>query len=134
MPDICLQHMLAVMLVDQTVSFHAAHDKARMQDPAVLRQRAKMNLVRDDELSRFLPVRVAVVEIELSDGTRFSERVAAVRGTPGNPMSRGEVIDKARDLMAPILGLETSTHLMERVFAIEAVADIRELRPLLQRG
>ena len=134
MPDICLQHMLAVMLVDQTVSFHAAHDKARMQDPAVLRQRAKVSLVRDEELSRFLPVRVAAVEIELSDGTRLSERVAAVRGTPRNPMSRGEVIDKARDLMAPILGRETSTHLMERVFAIEAVADIRELRPLLQGG
>src|SRR5437764_13894629 len=26
-PDICLQHMIAVMLIDKTVSFHAAHDK-----------------------------------------------------------------------------------------------------------
>jgi 2-methylcitrate dehydratase PrpD len=33
-PDICLQHMVAVMLVDKTVSFHAAHDKPRMQDSA----------------------------------------------------------------------------------------------------
>ena len=32
MPDICLQHMIAVMLMDKTVSFHAAHDKPRMQD------------------------------------------------------------------------------------------------------
>ena len=31
-PDICLQHMIAVMLIDKTVSFHAAHDKPRMQD------------------------------------------------------------------------------------------------------
>ena len=28
MPDISLQHMVAVMLVDKTASFHAAHDKA----------------------------------------------------------------------------------------------------------
>src|SRR5262249_26725664 len=42
-PDICLQHMIAVMLVDKTVSFHAAHDKPRMQDAAILRQRAKVN-------------------------------------------------------------------------------------------
>ena len=94
-PDICMEHMVAVMLLDKTVSFHAAHDKPRMQDPAVLRQRAKVNLVHDEELNRFLPVRVAVVEIELADGSRLSERVTAVRGTPRNPMSRAEVIDKA---------------------------------------
>ena len=32
MPDICLQHMMAVMLVDGTASFASAHDKARMKD------------------------------------------------------------------------------------------------------
>ena len=47
MPDICLQHMVAVMLLDKTASFKAAHDKARMKDPAVLRQRAKVQLVPD---------------------------------------------------------------------------------------
>ena len=133
-PDICLQHMVAVMLLDKTVSFHAAHDKPRMQDPAALRQRAKVNLVRDEELAKFLPVRVAIVEIELADGARLSERVSAVRGTPRNPMSRVEVIDKARDLTAPILGRETADRLIETVFAIEAVTDVRSLRPLLQRG
>ena len=122
------------MLLDKTVSFQAAHDKPRMQDAATLRQRAKVNLVRDEELAKLLPVRVAIVEIELTDGTLLSERVSAVRGTPRNPMSRTEVIDKARDLIAPVLGPETSARLMETVFAIEAVTDIRKLGPLLQRG
>src|SRR5579863_5395812 len=35
MPDICLQHMVAVMLLDKTASFRAAHDKPRMKDPDV---------------------------------------------------------------------------------------------------
>jgi 2-methylcitrate dehydratase PrpD len=134
MPDICLQHMIAVMLIDGTVSFHAAHDKSRMQDAAALRQRAKVDLVRDEDLAKLLPVRVTVVEIELDDGSRHSERVAAVRGTPRNPMSRGEVIAKARDLMAPVLGREKCDRLIESVFAIEVVTDIRQLQPLLQRG
>ena len=133
-PDICLQQMIAVMLLDKTVSFQAAHDKPRMQDPGTLRQRAKVNLVRDEELATLLPVRVAIVEIELTDGTLLSERVSAVRGTPRNPMSRTEVIDKARDLIAPVLGPETSARLMETIFAIEAVTNIRKLGPLLQRG
>ena len=50
MPDICLQHMVAVMLLDKTASFKAAHDKPRMQDPAVLRERAKVQLIGDEEL------------------------------------------------------------------------------------
>jgi 2-methylcitrate dehydratase PrpD len=134
MPDICLQHMVAVMLIDKTVSFHAAHDKPRMQDAAVLQQRAKVNLVRDEELAKSLPAREAVVEIELVDGSELSERASAVRGTPRNPMQRVEVIAKARDLMEPVLGKDAATRLIETVFEIERVSEIRSLRRLLQRG
>jgi len=133
-PDICLQHMAAVMLLDKTVSFHAAHDPSRMKDPATLRQREKVALVRDEDLAKLLPVRVAMVEIELDDGTRLSERISAVRGTPRNPMTPAEVIEKARDLTAPVLGSETSKRLIDVVLSIETVTDVRDLRPLFQRG
>ena len=132
-PDICLQHMVAVMLIDKTASFKAAHDKPRMQDAAVLRERAKIQLVRDEPLQKLMPVRVAIVEIVLADGTRLTERVDAVRGTPRNPMSRAEVIDKARDLMAPVLGGSTATRLIETVYSLDTVPNVRALRPLLQR-
>src|SRR6516225_5338773 len=133
-PDICLQHMVAVMLVDKTVSFHAAHDKPRMQDSAILKQRAKVNLVRDEELAKLLPLRETVVEIELNDGTKLSERVSAVRGTPRNPMGRNEVIEKARDLITPALGREASTRVIDTIFDIENVAEVRSLLRLLRRG
>jgi 2-methylcitrate dehydratase PrpD len=133
-PDICLKYMLAVMLLDKTASFRAAHDNARMRDPAVLRERAKIQLVPDADLEKLLPKRVAVVELTLADGTRLTERVDAVRGTAQNPMGRDEVVAKARDLMSPILGAAASANLIDRVFALESVKDIRELRPLLQRA
>ena len=133
MPDICLQHMVAVMLIDKTVSFRAAHDKARMHDPAVLRERAKVQLAPDQELARFLPQRQAIVDLTLTDGTHLSDRVEAVRGTAKNPMDREEVVVKARDLMAPVLG-EAGTSLIEKVLGIESVKDVREFRPLLQRA
>lgn len=132
-PDICLQHMVAVMLIDKTASFHAAHDKARMQDATVLRQRSKVKYVPDATLTRLLPARVATVEITLNDGTELSDRVEAVRGTVRNPMPRGEVVDKARDLIAPVLGTATTQKLIDALLAIESVKDIRTLRPLLQR-
>jgi 2-methylcitrate dehydratase PrpD len=132
-PDICLQHMVAVMLIDKTASFHAAHDKARMQDATVLRQRSKVQYVPDAALTRLLPARVAVVEITFNDGTQLSERVEAVRGTVRNPMPRGEVVDKARDLIAPVLGTATTQTLIDALLAIETVKDIRTLRPMLQK-
>src|SRR6266850_1942688 len=63
MPDICLQHLVAVMLLDKTVSFRAAHDRPRMKDASVLQQRAKVQLTPDEELEKLIPVRVAIVEI-----------------------------------------------------------------------
>ena len=133
-PDICLQHMVAVMLIDKTASFHAAHDKPRMQDAAVLRQRAKVTYTADSSLAALLPARVAVVEIVLNDGTRMSERVEAVRGTVRNPMTRMEVVDKARDLVAPVLGAAIAQKLIDTTLGIERVKDVRTLRPLLQKG
>ena len=133
MPDICLQHLMALMLIDRTVSFRAAHDTARMQDPAILRLRAKVQLVPNEEFERLNPKRVAVVELTLTDGTLLSERIEAVRGTVENPMTRNEVVAKARDLMTPVLGAATCANLIERVLGLENVKDIRELRPLLQR-
>jgi 2-methylcitrate dehydratase PrpD len=132
-PDICLQHLVAIMLLDKTVSFKATHDKARMQDAAVLGQRAKVQLVRDAELEKFLPVRVAVVEMTFADGTQLSERVTAVRGTPRNPMTRAEIVDKSRDLIAPVLGPDKSGRLIETLLSLETVTDVRGLRPLLVR-
>jgi 2-methylcitrate dehydratase PrpD len=132
MPDICLQHLVAVMLLDKGVSFKAAHDKARMQDPAVLRERAKVQLVPDAELEKLIPVRVAIVEVTLDNGKVITERVEHVRGTPENPMTREEVVAKARELIAPVLGAAKCDTLIERVLALDAVKDIRDLRPLLQ--
>jgi len=132
MPDICLQYLMAVMLLDKTVSFRAAHDKPRMQDAAIVRERAKIQLIADDDLERQLPTRVGVVDITLNDGTHLSERVENARGTPENPMTREEVVAKARDLMTPILGAEKCSKLIARILDLENMKNVRELRPLLQ--
>jgi len=129
MPDVCIQHMLAIMLIDKTATFRSAHDKPRMQDPAILRQRAKVRLDPGSAASR--PPLVAVT---LNDGTRLAEDVAAVLGTPGNPMTRDQVVAKCRDLMTPVLGASTSAKLIQAVLDIENLKSIRALRPLLQRA
>ncbi len=132
MPDISLQHMLAVMLLDRTASFTAAHDKPRMQAADVLREKAKIRVVPDLELTKALPARPAIVEVTLTDGRILAEKVDWVRGTPPNPMTRQEVVDKARDLIVPVLGKAKSAALIQTLLALETVKDVRRLRPLLQ--
>ena len=133
-PDICLQHLVAVMMVDKTVTFRSAHETARMKDAAILRHRAKVQLIPDEELERRMPRRETNLEIVMNDGTRLTEHVASVRGTFDNPMTREEVIAKGRDLMNPVLGAGGTTKLIDTIFNLESVKNVRDLRPLLQRG
>jgi 2-methylcitrate dehydratase PrpD len=126
--------MTAVMLLDKTVTFRSAHDQARMKDPAILRERAKVQLIPDEALSKFLPTRAAKVEITLENGQQLSEEVDAVRGTSKNPMGHHEVIAKARDLVTPVLGDAKCSDLIDKIMKIDAVKDLRELRPALQRA
>jgi 2-methylcitrate dehydratase PrpD len=134
MANICLQHLVSVMLIDKTVSFRMTHDNERMKDPAVLNLRAKVQLIPDPELDKMLPKRVAIVEVTLADGTKLTERVDAVRGTPENPMTREEIVTKARDLIAPVLGAAQCNALIDKILKLETVKNTRELRPLLQRA
>jgi 2-methylcitrate dehydratase PrpD len=133
MPDICMQHMVAIMLLDKTVSFASAHDKARMQDPAVLRERAKVEVVADPRIDARRPRREAIVELTLADGTQLNEWVRDVRGTAENPMTRDEVVAKARDLITPVLGASACSTLINRLLSVDNLRDIRELRPALQK-
>jgi 2-methylcitrate dehydratase PrpD len=132
MPDICMQHLCAVMLIDRTVSFKAAHDEKRMRDARVLKLRAKIELLGDDELTRAMPSRQGIVELELADGRRLRHHAKAVRGTAENPMPRAEVEAKAYDLAAPVLGQRRARRLCESILQVEAMRDVRELRPLLK--
>lgn len=132
MPEICLQHLIAVMLWDRTLTFASAHDRARMLDPAILALRKRVQLFGDDTLSRAMPARQGIVELTLNDGRALACHIPAVRGTPGNPMTRGEVQEKCHGFMAPVIGKTNADKLCATVWTMENVADIRQLRPLLQ--
>jgi 2-methylcitrate dehydratase PrpD len=73
-----------------------------------------------------------VVEITTRSGARLRHHTKAVRGTATNPMSRDEVAAKSRDLLAPVIGRRRTERLINAVWAVERLRDVRRLRPLLQ--
>ncbi len=134
MPDICMQQMCAVMLMDGIVTFAAAHDEARMKDARTLEIRRRIELLGDDELQARLPAREGIVELQLKDGREMRRHTTAVRGTAESPMTRAEVDEKCDNLMAPRLGARRSRQLCDAVWNLQKIRDVRELRPLLSRG
>ena len=52
-------------------------------------------------------------------------------GTAENPMTREEVEEKSQDLLMPILGKDRALELIERIWNLEQVRNMRELRLLL---
>src|SRR5579883_1727183 len=131
-PDICLQHLVALMIVDGGVGFDSVHDFARMSDPKVLAVRRLVEAVPNQELVTAVPARQAIVAVETLDGRKLSHRTYEVRGTPGNPMNQSEVDAKALDLMAPILGEPRAKELIAAIGNLDSFGPISGLRRLLQ--
>ena len=90
MPDICMQHMCAIMLIDGKVTFASSHDEKRMRDRKVLALRSRIELRGDDALSAAMPSRQGIVEVSLRDG-RESQASYQCR-----PRHRGEPDDASR--------------------------------------
>jgi 2-methylcitrate dehydratase PrpD len=132
MPDICLQHLCAIMLIDGIVTFESAHDEARMRDPQVLALRSRIELHGDEEMSRAMPSRQAIIELTSRQGHAFQHRVTAVLGTADNPMTRQQVDEKCFHLFAPVLGDTRARRLCDAVWSLEDVSNALDLRPLLQ--
>ncbi len=127
MANINLQHLVSVMVLDKTVTFASAHDDARMDDPAIVAVKNKVCLTPDPALPRRQPI----IEITTQDGRNLSHCTPAVRGTPDNPMDKQEVEDKAYDLLSGPLGESKTRDLIDRIWTIEQVANMCDLRPML---
>ncbi len=128
--DINVQHALALMLTDKTLTFRSVHDAARLHDPALVRLRDKIRLDPGAQTPR-----PPLFRITMDDGRVIvQDGLGPVLGTAQNPMTRDQLIAKCRDLMAPVLGMSQTMRLVEKTLALESVKDVRELRPLLQHA
>jgi 2-methylcitrate dehydratase PrpD len=131
MPDVNCQHIIAVALVDGTVSFEDSHSYERMADPKVRAAKARVQLVGDRGLMDPAAPRSGLVEVKLKDGRSVSHFTRHAPGTKENPMNTESVNAKARQLMEPVLGAERAQGLIRHVNALEGLKDVRELRPFL---
>jgi 2-methylcitrate dehydratase PrpD len=130
MPDVNCQHLVALALVKGAVSFNDSHDVALMRDPTISAQRAKVTVVSDAALMDPAAPRGAIVEVTLNDGRKVDHFTQFPPGTKENPLDTAAISDKARDLMAPVLGADKTEKLIRLINNLETLDNIRQLRPL----
>jgi 2-methylcitrate dehydratase PrpD len=133
MPDICVQHLLAVMLRDGSVSFKSAHDFKRMKDPRILALRQRIEAVGDPGLTDAQRRWRCVMEIRLKNGRVLEHQTMAAKGSFENPLTRAEEEEKALDLIVPVLGKLRSRALLAALWNFEKIKDVRALRKLYQK-
>ncbi|NOT45409.1 MAG: MmgE/PrpD family protein [Acidobacteria bacterium] len=131
MPDVNCQHLIAVALVDGTVSFDASHSRERMLDPAVRAVRERVTLIGDPQLNDPSAPRSGLVQVTLADGRTVERFTRHAPGTRENPLSYAQVADKARGLIAPVLGEARAEAIVERVNTLDALGNVGELAALM---
>ncbi|PIT82638.1 MmgE/PrpD family protein [Limnohabitans sp. 15K] len=118
MPNICLQHLVALYLVDRKLTFDSVHNAQRMDDPKVRETRSKIQLIASESLMKS-GGRQAIVTITTHEGQTLYKHVQHVRGTWGDPMPRSEIHEKAKDLLEPVLGTASADALLSSLWNLE---------------
>jgi len=122
-----LDYVLAAMLLDGRVDLDSFSDEY-CNSP---RMRASLDKVQinthpewpDDVVSR----RKAPVTITMKDGRKFTKTVEKVRGSPGNPMTRDELLGKYRGCASRVLKGERLERSIASLENLENLATAREL-------
>ena len=131
MPDINLQYVMSIYLLDGNLTFEAAHSYERMSDPRILEMKSRIKLQPDPEMTHSNLPRQAILEVFTLDGRHLRKHVMTYRGTPEDPMTMGEVENKARELVLPVIGNQKCDQLIEMIENLERVKDMREFRSLV---
>ena len=115
-------HCAAVAILDGGAGPPQFSD-VRARDARVAALRSRIDAEVDDRM----PKDEAIVDVRLSGGRRWTHRVEHATGSTGNPMTTAKLRAKAALLVEPRLGAEQGNALLDRLFALDDVADVRTL-------
>ena len=96
-------------------------------DAAVRALMSRVEVVHDPSQEREPRAESARVTLTMKNGAREALFVEGVSGFPTHPMSHDEVEAKALELMTPRLGASRARQLVDLVWRLEAVTDVRAL-------
>ena len=108
-------------------------DKSAIADPTVLALADKVSFIQDDtqDFPRYFP---GVVEVQLDDGSTFSEEEKHQRGCAENPFSDEDVFEKFKDNARRSLSPGEAEDLMAMLMALESLENVNAIGEILRNA
>jgi 2-methylcitrate dehydratase PrpD len=105
----------------------------KIADPRLVDLAHKVRFEVDAEIERIYPRAFpGKVAIRLRDGRTVQHAVPGPQGSPEQPMSLDEVMEKFHLLVDPVLGPQRAGHLARQVAQIDTLDNVQSLAELLQ--
>jgi 2-methylcitrate dehydratase PrpD len=125
---ISAHYTAAVILYDRALTL-AQFEPGRYDDPVL--KRAAAEQVEITAAPALTGVQ-ATAEIELTDGTKLSARCEHPRGSPENPLARGEIVEKLRTYAPERISAAAIEEVVRAVDRLEDLASVRRLMEVLR--
>ena len=104
------------------------------QAPDVNRLMGRVRVNDEPDLEPGYPDRcAAVVDLRLRNGTEFSQRVDAAKGTAANPLSEREIVEKYRATVDVAVPEKTASAIVDQIERLERLKDVDALAALLRQ-
>jgi 2-methylcitrate dehydratase PrpD len=129
---VSLQYTLAEALVAGRLG-RDAYAPASRGDPVILGLADRVEYVVDEGLPGPEQFK-GIVEVELADGTRFTEVEECNRGSASNPMTEEEIVAKFLENVAGVLSNKSAHRLVETALGLRNLDDVRVLTKLTVPG
>ena len=116
--DHSLPYCIAAALVDGHV-LPSSFDEEKLKDPRIWSMLGKITVVADPGIDAMFPgVKRAIVSITTVAGQVYTAQVDNAKGSPENPMSDEEVIDKFTANAEGVMGAEQRARLIDATWAL----------------
>ena len=122
-------HYTAAVIVHDRALTLAQFEPSRYDDPALKRAAAEQVEVRADPALTGVQ---ASAEIEMSDGSKLSARCEHPRGSPENPLSSAQIVEKLRTYAPDRISAAAIDEVVRSVDRLENLSSVRDLMNALR--
>jgi 2-methylcitrate dehydratase PrpD len=125
-------YIIAVALMEGKV-WREQFSEERIRDASLLALAQKVKVQLDPELEKLYDEEwPSIVEVRTKDGAVYSARYNLPKGEPEAPLTDAEIMDKFVSLATDTVSDEKAQRIMDLVWNLERVKDIKELVVLLK--
>jgi 2-methylcitrate dehydratase len=123
------QYLLATAIAHKHIGLDTFEERS-LADPLVRNVMKRVTVTEDPAyLATFPQTWTTEISIETIDGRELRKRAELPEGDPANPLPAGRLEAKCRDLLSKVMRPAQANNVIERLSAIDSIADTRLLLP-----